>query len=207
MPGMWGGNPAAAAKRGPWMRDVHRLREGGGMPITLIVEDGTMPDGANTYADMATVDAYYAGRGKAAWAGKSEDERAAAIIRAADVLNSYQWKGVSTVPGRIMAWPRAGAAYADGTAVSESIVPVQVVQAQCELAGGILLNGADPLAAVDKSKGAVTSEKVDTLAVTYADPQTSAYTGATGFPFVDGLLKPFLGNNSGRFSIVEVGRG
>lgn len=177
------------------------------MAIPLIVEDGSMKDGANTYATTAQADAYLAARGAEKWAELDDDGKTIALIRAADTLNSYNWKGVTAKPGRVMTWPRKGVAYADGTPVKEDEVPLQIVNAQCELAGAIVTNEADPLAPVDTTVGAVTSEKVDVIAVSYAEPDSNAYTGITGYPAVDGLLKQFLRGGSGRFGVVEVGRG
>ena len=36
--------------------------------MSLIVEDGTMPEGANTYASVADADAYLLSRGVSDWA-------------------------------------------------------------------------------------------------------------------------------------------
>lgn len=177
------------------------------MTIKLTVEDGTMPEGANTYADMDFVNAYLASRGVAGWAEADADSRAAALIRAADVLNSYYWKGETAEPGRVMTWPRKGMCYAGGVGVPENSVPVQVQNAQCEIAGAVIAGDTDPLAQVDTAKGAVTSEKVDVIGVSYTDPSTNSYSGKTGYPAVDGLLRPFLGGMGGGFGIVELGRG
>jgi hypothetical protein len=177
------------------------------MPISLIIEDGAMPTGANVYADIAYADGYLASRGVSAWADADDDTKLAALVRAADTLNSYRWKGITVAPGRIMAWPRKGMAYAEGTPVPDNIVPAQVANAQCELAGSILADEADPLAPVNTSQGAVVSEKVDVIAVSYAAPDTNAYSGKTGYPAVDALLRPFLAGGSGKFGIVEMERG
>lgn len=178
------------------------------MAAPLVIEDGSMPIGANTYAGLAEADAYLSGRGIAAWAAMDEDSKAVTLIRAADVLNGYRWQGSPVAPGRIMAWPRAGLSYDDAaeTPVPADAVPTAVVMAQCELAGE-LAGGSAPLAAVNTSAGPVTSEKVDVVAVTYGDPADSAYTGVTGFPAVDGLLRPFLLRASRKFGLVELVRG
>ena len=177
------------------------------MSIDLVVEDGTMPDGANTYADIDFADAFLASRGAAEWAVADEDTKAAAIIRATDTLNSYRWKGLPVEDTRIMAWPRTGVVYASGAGVPADTVPIQVKNATCELAGNIVATHTDPLAQIDASVGAVTSEKVDVIGVSYAAPETNAYTGKTGFPFIDALLRPFLKSNGKGLSVVELGRG
>ena len=177
------------------------------MPITLIVEDGTMPAGANSYVDIASADNYLAQRGAYAWVGKEDDEKASALIRAADTLNTFNWNGADAESGRIMAWPRKHMLFIDKSPVQENFIPDQIKSAQCEIAADILLNQADPLAPVDTSQGAVTSEKVDVVSLTYATPETNNYNGITGYPAVDGLLRPFLSGNEGKFGVVELGRG
>lgn len=179
------------------------------MPIELIVETGTMPPGANTYVSLDDYRNYKAQRDPEydPDAADSEGEKST-LIRATDTLNSYRWKSVAVDPGRIMAWPRKHMEYADGSPVHDNVVPAQVVAAQCEIAGAIeAAEGKDPLAPVDASQGAITSEKVDVIAVSYATPDTNAYTGKTGYPAVDALLRPFLRGGSGAFGIVEMGRG
>ena len=177
------------------------------MSIKLIVEDGTLPENANTYADVDFADAFLASRGAAEWAIADEETKATALIRATDTLNSYRWKGLPVEDTRIMAWPRTGVVYASGTEVPADVVPIQVKNATCELAGNIVATHTDPLAQVDTSVGAVTSEKVDVIGVSYAAPETNTYTGKTGFPFVDALLRPFLKGYGKGLSVVELGRG
>jgi hypothetical protein len=166
-----------------------------------------MPEGANSYTDIAGADAYLSSRGALDWAIADDDTKAAALVRACDTLNTYHYKGQVSAPGRVMAWPRKQMVYADGSPAPMDAIPAQVINAQIELAGNIITDSADPLAPVDKSQGAVTSEKVDVISVSYATPETNAYKGLTGFPAVDALLRGFLSGNGGRFGVVEVGRG
>ena len=51
--------------------------------MPLIVEDGTMPAGANSFASLADADAYHAARLTEAWADSLPgDKKEAALIRA-----------------------------------------------------------------------------------------------------------------------------
>jgi hypothetical protein len=176
------------------------------MPTTLIVEDGTMPDGANTYAPLQTIAAYLTPRGAEEWLALSEDEQDRIAVLTTDYLNGLPWKGFPAESGRVMAWPQTRQRFADGKPVQVNIVPVQVVNAQCELCAYAAAGQFNPKAPVDRSTGAVTSEKVDVIAVSYATPETNAYSGPTGFPSIDGLLKPFLKDGGGKFGVVSLGR-
>ena len=130
------------------------------MPITLIVEDGTRPTGANTYASIADANAYWADRANEAWAAATDDEKSSALIQATDYLNGLSWTG-RKVAIRTMAWPRADVEV-DGYAVGSDEIPEEVVQACCYMAGEII-SGATPLAATDRpltklTAGAVSME-------------------------------------------------
>lgn len=119
------------------------------MAITLIIEDGTLPSGANTYAAIATADAYHQARGFAAWDAATEDEKASALIRATDYLNGLSWMGTK-VERRVMAWPRYDVVDGDGWDIASNVVPEAVVNACCYMAGEFV-GGADPLAAQDRT--------------------------------------------------------
>ena len=114
----------------------------------LIIEDGTRPNGANTYASADQADTYWSDRGNAAWADATDDEKAAALIQATDYLNGLSW-ATGTPVGDGMAWPRTGAVSPSGGLFSMSMVPNAVVQATCYMAGEII-GGATPLAATDR---------------------------------------------------------
>lgn len=130
------------------------------MPITLIVEDGTRPIGANTYASIADADAYWSDRANEAWDAATDDEKSSALIQATDYLNGLSWTG-RKVAIRTMAWPRVDVKV-DGYELGSDEIPEEVVQACCYMAGEII-GGATPLAATDRpltklTAGAVSME-------------------------------------------------
>lgn len=70
--------------------------------MALIVEDGTMPEGANTYASVSEADTYLLSRGVSDWPAPPSSDlepdpqlsaKEAALIRSADYLNGLKWKG------------------------------------------------------------------------------------------------------------------
>ena len=69
--------------------------------MALIIEDGTMPEGANTYASVADADSYLAERSEN-WPSAPSDitpdaniaKKERALILAADWLNTLEWKGI-----------------------------------------------------------------------------------------------------------------
>ena len=114
----------------------------------LIIEDGTMPEGANSYVSLEDADTYLVMRGLWDTTPEAEGEsilskKETAIIRAFDALNTLDWVGDVPDWQRVTAWPREnvpmpGAKPNPGEKPSflpADIVPRAVVQAQMELAG------------------------------------------------------------------------
>lgn len=158
------------------------------MPITLTVEDGTRPTGANTYAALADANAYWADRGNAAWEDATDDEKSSALIQATDYLNGLSW-ATGTPVGDVMAWPRTGAVSPSGGLFSMSMVPNAVVQATCYMAGAII-GGADPLGVQDRT---INQMSVGSVSITY-DPTSPQ---SPKFPAVTAMLKALIwGSNT-----------
>ena len=89
--------------------------------MPLIVGDGTLPAGANSFASVADADAYHAARLTAAWTDElAEAQKEAALIRASDWLNrKVMWNGRKASRSQRMAWPRAGVSTQDGPVPSD----------------------------------------------------------------------------------------
>ena len=192
--------------------------------MALIVEDGSLPVGSNTYISLADADAYASARGL--WtSATTDDAKTVALLRAADYLNTLQWKGITVAWDRVMAWPRekvpqpggAKDIYGNPVLLANNIVPKAVAQAQTELAA-LIVAGTNPLAPAERG-GRVVAEKHTTKAgdidVIGGDSKSDSYTYAEGapvetyFPAVVGLLRPYLavvpGSSGAR--CVEAGRG
>ena len=192
------------------------------MPI--VVEDGTLPANSNSYISLVDAETYATDRGL--WTSSTTDDaKTVALLRAADYLNTLQWKGVSVAWNRVMAWPResvpqpGGAVdiYGNPVLLANNIVPKAIPQAQAELAA-LIVAGTNPLAPAERG-GRVVSETHTTKAgdsdVIGGDSKSDSYTYAEGapvetyFPAVVGLLRPYLsvvpGSSGAR--CVEAGRG
>lgn len=163
---------------------------------TLIIEDGTMPEGANSYASITDADAYLVPRGL--WPADNGEEqtakKTAALLRAADYLNTLQWIGDSVDAMRLMAWPRQG----DG--LTPGLVPPQVKAACIELAG-LIYGGRDVLAPLARG-GMILAEshslKAGDVDVIGGDAVEDSFTYAGDAPKEDylpsvvGILRPLL---------------
>jgi hypothetical protein len=147
--------------------------------MPLVVEDGTMPAGANAYAGVEFADGWLGDRGHADWPQGPGEGKEAALIKAADYLNGLRWYGRKAKAGepRAMAWPRVGARDADGDDIPEGLVPFAVKAANAYLAR-LALIGTD-LQPVLERGGRIQSEKVGTLATSYFEdsPSRDIYCG------------------------------
>lgn len=189
----------------------------------LIVEDGTMPEGANTYVSLELADAYLVPRGL--WETTPDDagdsviaKKEAAIIRAFDALNTLNWVGDVPDWQRVTAWPRENVPMPgvepkpgeEPTFLPADTVPRAVVQAQMELAG-LIYGGLNPLAPVERGGKIVSMSEsskegdVDVIggdsrsySVTYAESAPVA----TYFPAVYGILGPYLREIPGKSGMI-----
>ena len=185
----------------------------------LIVEDGEMPKGANSYASVEQADAYHALRRTEAWPLHAPDtsdpdpaleQKQAALVLATDYLNGLAWKGSRVAPGRVMAWPRKNVIDADIFELGEDIVPDGVMLACCALAG-LVMDGTNLQPVLDRG-GRTSSEGSGILASSYFDDAVNRdiYTVVADllYVFVEGFGR-FAGtgdNKAGRGSGAAFGK-
>lgn len=173
--------------------------------MALVVETGAGISGANTFADVAYADAYFAASGETKWAGE-DAAKEAALVRAGRYFNGLRWKGDEVREGlQSMCWPRygvpmqggsgmtyygnlytAGSVYAYTACWPSNTVPEKVKQAQCEAALRYL-TGTDMLPDLERG-GQVVMERVDVITTQYANGAPAG----TRFLAVEALLRPFL---------------
>lgn len=164
--------------------------------MALIVEDGSCPVGANTYADVATADAYLAPRKTKKWPQSDDDQagKEAALIKAADTLNGLDWHGTRMpwpggTGGRVMAWPRKGVIDSDGYPVATDAVPQAVADAACWLAG-FIYGGGDPQPVLERG-GRIQSERVSSLATTFFEDAANRDVYTAVADLLKGLARGF----------------
>lgn len=134
--------------------------------MSLIVETGVgLPD-ANSYASVASADAYYSQRGNADWAALTTAAKESALILATDYLEATYteaWKGERVSGTQALSWPRYDV-IVDGYELISNALPIKLVHACIELA---LRANSGPLI-VDQDQRVV-REKVDVVEVEYAE--------------------------------------
>ena len=152
--------------------------------MTLMVEDGSMPDGANAFCGVNFADAWLAARGHDDWPPEPTEDvvtaaKEAALVTATDYLNGLRWYGLKAMADqpRTMAWPRVGAYDSDGYEIGQNVVPPAVKAANSFLAR-LVFTGTD-LQPILERGGRVQSEKVGSLSTSYFEDSASrdVYTG------------------------------
>jgi hypothetical protein len=116
------------------------------MALTLIKEDGTGRNDANSYASVADADAYHDGHlYAAAWTAASGANKEKALVMATRLIDSqFQFDGVRAKETQALQWPREGCHDPDadgwnGGTVADNVVPKGVVEATCEMARELLI--------------------------------------------------------------------
>ena len=189
----------------------------------MIVEDGTIVPGSNSYASTAYADQYHAGKGNVAWAAiPSETDvpapaagvmtKEALLIRATSYMVQFyrlKWAGYRVSPTQTLDWPRIGVILKDTASyfvdlrlsytVPSNIVPDQVQQACAELALKAYQQPNYDLAP-DLDQRTIT-EKVGPIAVTYDrfSPQYRRYRS------VDLLLSALQDSSNGMTTQIRRG--
>lgn len=166
------------------------------MAISIIVEDGSLVNGANSYVNLATARQFALNRGKSLPA--SDDEANAALIRAMDYIEAKrrQFKGVKVSPTQSLQWPRK-CVDIDGEDFPENAIPIELKNAQCQLA----LEAAT-IDLMPTSSGAfVIREKTGPIETEYSE--TISTSGSPNMPAVEAFLAPLLSVGSFRLQVAR----
>jgi hypothetical protein len=126
---------------------------------TIIVEDGTVVSGANSYASEAELTTYAADRGITLTAATD-----VLLIKAMDYIESLSFIGTKSSEGQALQWPR-NSVYIDGFYAGSTTIPAALKTGQ--IATALAIDSEDsPLANVER---ATKREKVDVIEVEYMD--------------------------------------
>lgn len=159
----------------------------------LTVETGQGIPDANSYATVATVDAYFADRSNAQWATAVQGDKEAALIRATQGLdNRYRglWIGTKATKGQALAWPRVDKTTStgllidpDGFEIPADELPQELVMACAEVA---LIELTERFIQHKVTRDdAVKSDSTGPLSTTYKDTAPSV----PHYPHIDALLR------------------
>ncbi|EIA1382407.1 MAG: DnaT-like ssDNA-binding protein [Enterobacter sp.] len=156
----------------------------------MLVADPHSP-GFNTYASVADLRAFAAGRGYTVPA--DDDECGMLLMQAMDFLEGKAWCGQRFSTSQPLSWPRSGVRF-DGIDLPDDTIPQRLVDAQCRLA--IESQEIDLTPSVSGG-GAVIAESVQGAVSVQYEPGTNKATPS--FPwFYSSLRGLVVGGNQVR---------
>lgn len=149
--------------------------------MSLIIEDGTIVAGADSFATAAELVTYAANYGITIPA--TEPEQEVLLRRAALQMSALSWKGSIVSAIQSLSWPRRDVYIGAGSGliwnrpsticndylVPQNAIPSQIKAGQMALCAEIY---ADDLVPADTKQGPVTSEKVGPLSTTYGEAKS-----------------------------------
>jgi hypothetical protein len=149
--------------------------------MALIIEDGTIVPGADSFVTAAELVTYADNYGLTIPAVEADQERL--LRRAALQMQSLSWKGEIVSASQALSWPRMNVYIGVGsgliwnrpsTIVNDYIVPANAIpnsvkQGQMALAAEIY---ADDLSPAENKQGPIVSETVGPLSTTYGEAKS-----------------------------------
>lgn len=162
--------------------------------MALVIEDGTVVAGANSYIEVQAAKDYAAARGVDLGTDDAVTEQR--LLGAVDYLESLSYKGTRVAPdAQSLAWPRTGVTF-DGHTFGGNVIPNQLKSAQAQLVielsqGVVLFSSSSAGGGADKF---VKKEKVDVIEVEYATPKEigEESLAVASLPAVSALLRGLL---------------
>lgn len=171
--------------------------------MALIVEDGSIVSGAESYISVADADLYFSNRGEATWAALAANVKEQLLRKSTDYLvQAYRlkWKGSRVGAEQALDWPRNFVERDDFQASQlngysmiggvyyypNNIVPIEVKNACAEMA--LKANNGELAPDLDKR---TIREKVDTLEVEYSEYGVEYVR----YRAIDNALAPFISNS------------
>lgn len=155
---------------------------------------------ADAFVTVAGCEAYCANRGLTEWTSQPDspaDAKEAAIRRATDYLSrSYTWKGYKAA-GRLqaLAWPRSDVTDGEGQAVGSDVIPVEVINACCEIAARELTTpgyASPDVVLTDRVK----RETIGPITTEYASTTMSAQAARPVMLKVDDMVSGLVSGSS-----------
>jgi hypothetical protein len=139
--------------------------------MALIVEDGSGVTGADAFVSVADFKAYCDDRGTSYGTDEAIEQ---AIRRATDYVSRLNWTGWRVnARDQALSWPRSGVTDAEGYAIANNELPIEVADATCEVAIYELSNPRAMSPSFVASQ-AVKSEQVGEIKVEYIGAGASA---------------------------------
>lgn len=153
----------------------------------MLVTDPMSPD-FDSYASVSDLQAFAAARGYNIPADAGECETL--LVQAMDYLAGIDWRGCRADASQPQAWPRHGV-MVDGVALSDSVIPRPLVQAQCRLA--VEAQEIDLMPSFDAGGEVVQESVAGAVSVSYAQGTSRS---VASFPWLSNMLRGLVGSQN-----------
>lgn len=173
--------------------------------MSLIVEDGTVVAGAESYESVANCDTYWANRASdplfASWnAGltAAKEEALRVSTQEVDAENEPYWKGDKSTAEQDLDWPRFNAFDSSGHAFDSATIPVELTSYLCERAARYMDNIATGLVPdLASPAGEITREKLKAGPVEIDTSFSGGASPVKQFPKLDNLILTLIQGGGG----------
>jgi len=158
--------------------------------MTLIVTPGATD--ADSYATLAEANDYHLSRlHNSEWTAATDVMKEAALLWATRTLDAnFYWVGVKATDTQSLDWPRSGVVDRNGYSIDSDIVPVEVKNAQSELAFLLIKN--DRTLSADPDPDGVKELKICSLALKFESKKMQGALSASVVALVQEFGK-FIG--------------
>ena len=164
--------------------------------MALIVEDGSVVAGAESYASVSYADTYWSNRSTspyaATWAAATTAQKESALRMATQYIDTtYYWDGYSAYSDQELAWPRNDLYDDQGYAVYIDTIPEALKKATAEGAARALSGELLPDSV--GTGGEIIRKKLGPMEIEYAPIDNSAV--GVSYKAILNLLRPFITGN------------
>jgi len=164
--------------------------------MALIVEDGSVVTGAESYVSVDDADTYHYVRLNTSWTALSTVQKEAHLRNATDYMTGQyesKWSGERVSNSQELDWPRA-LVYTRDAYIESTIVPKEIKNA-CAL---LALKSSEAELLPDETQ-VVIKEKVDVIETTFSEfsTQTKQYKE------IDSMLSRYLSRTGGNLQMIR----
>ena len=100
--------------------------------MAIIVENGTIVSGANSYITVSGVDNYCSAMGYTDWSTATAGTKETALLKAMRYIDGLKWKGIKYTQDQYTSWPRDEVYDIDDRLVAYNTIPIKVIESVCE---------------------------------------------------------------------------
>lgn len=172
--------------------------------IDIIIEDGSIVEGANSYVTISGVNDYVDSYGyTTTWSGTDIDDtiRKQSLLKAMRYIEGLPFRGKKQTKEQPLEFPRSDIYDDDNYLFDENYIPPKLKSAVCEACILMLPNSDIDLQPIISKDDYTTAEKVSSAVAVYYDTKAGGYR--TRSTIIEDLLKDIIKNKT----IVEIKRG